>query len=140
MQYAHPTHKVDIYIISIFATDFFERDNPLTFSITRFSRVGWGLEGCRSFNKWWPVKIFIPIIWALWVWRGCSCAPNKPRKPIIKRIILQELLEMLFQCLSFVRSVVFSLSPPTPSFILHIFLRHLLFPAGWMRSTDVEKL
>ena len=120
-------------IKSLLATDYFERDNPLTFPITRFSRVGRGLEGCRPLNKWWPMYISIPIIWDLWVRRVCSCAPSKPRKPIIERIVLQWLLETLFQCLSFTRSVVFS----PLFFIVQMFLWHLFISC---RMDEVDRI
>ena len=71
--------------------------------------------------------------------RVCSRAPNKPRKLIIERLILQWLFETLFQCLSLTRSVVFS-APPFPSTpffcIVHMFLRHLFISC---RMDEVDR-
>ena len=140
MQHAHPTHKVEIYHISSLANGYLERllSNVLGHSIFE------GGSGFRGLLLLWIIGVQHRLRYRSFGLCVCeeyaAVLQIKPRKLNIERLILQWLLETLFQCLSLTRSVVFSAPPPFPSTpffcIVHMFLRHLFISC---RMDEVDR-
>lgn len=93
MLHARPIHKVHKHHKSWLVIDYWDRDNPLKFSATSFSRVGRGLEGCFSQQSMGNKDLI--NIWALWVGKLCNFTPRKTLKLLIERTNIQWLLETL---------------------------------------------